>query len=426
MYEAVADAPQAELLAGVLYVADVLTGLWLEREWSADEVGRLIEQSAELLDTTPAALAVAIFVRALREDNVLELPPRLAIETQLRMLRAFTGIETASLWVHEPGTRATSLVHVGDGEPSRSVRATARAVLRGDTARDGDRTLLRGYSIDRWEQPYAALVVKCTSESKPFAPLLAAEAAATAGRLLEVDALLERSAEKERSLVEASERRLVRVGFDLHDGPMQDLVALAHEVQHFRSQLVELLGDDERAQLVIGRVDDVDARLRAVDGDLRELARSLNAPAVLRTPFEELLWTEVRGLEDRTGLSVALETRGDFEALTSSARIALLRVVQEALANAQRHSAASTVRVDATIRRGRANVTIEDDGGGFEVEQTLVAAARAGRLGLVGMGERIRLLGGRFDVRSQPGGPTVVMATLPVWRPPTPSSSNGT
>ena len=44
-------------------------------------------------------------------------------------------------------------------------------------------------------------------------------------------------------------------------------------------------------------------------------------------------------------------------------------------------------------------------------------AARGGRMGLVGMGERIRLLGGRFDVRSAPGGPTVVTASFPRWRP---------
>jgi len=57
------------------------------------------------------------------------------------------------------------------------------------------------------------------------------------------------------------------------------------------------------------------------------------------------------------------------------------------------------------------------------VEERLLEAARAGRLGLVGMGERIRLLGGRFEIESKPGGPTRVRASLPRWRPLTQDAS---
>ena len=54
---------------------------------------------------------------------------------------------------------------------------------------------------------------------------------------------------------------------------------------------------------------------------------------------------------------------------------------------------------------------------GFQVARTLLDGAQRGRLGLVGSSERIRLLGGRFDVRSEPGGPTTVSLSLPRWRP---------
>jgi signal transduction histidine kinase len=60
---------------------------------------------------------------------------------------------------------------------------------------------------------------------------------------------------------------------------------------------------------------------------------------------------------------------------------------------------------------------IEDDGRGFDLERTLVRAAKGGRMGLVGMNERALLLGGAFDVRSAPGGPTRISVTLPEWRP---------
>ena len=60
---------------------------------------------------------------------------------------------------------------------------------------------------------------------------------------------------------------------------------------------------------------------------------------------------------------------------------------------------------------------ITDDGDGFEVARTLQDAAQRGRLGLVGGSERVRLLGGTFDVRSRVGGPTTVSVTVPRWQP---------
>jgi signal transduction histidine kinase len=108
---------------------------------------------------------------------------------------------------------------------------------------------------------------------------------------------------------------------------------------------------------------------------------------------------------------------GNLEGLTTSQRIALVRIVQEALSNVREHSGASRVSVAVGVRRNHIWAEIEDDGHGFEVEPTLVRAARNGRLGLVGMGERARLLGGRFDVVSRRGGPTMVSVVFPPWRP---------
>ena len=58
---------------------------------------------------------------------------------------------------------------------------------------------------------------------------------------------------------------------------------------------------------------------------------------------------------------------------------------------------------------------VHDDGRGFEPESTLVRAARDGHLGLVGMHERVRMLGGHTQIDSRPGGPTTISASLPAW-----------
>jgi signal transduction histidine kinase len=103
--------------------------------------------------------------------------------------------------------------------------------------------------------------------------------------------------------------------------------------------------------------------------------------------------------------------------MTVSQKIALVRVVQEALTNVREHANAAHVRITISAHSGGIDAQVEDDGAGFHVARTLLDSAQRGRLGLVGGSERIRLLGGKFDVSSKPGGPTTVSMSLPRWRP---------
>jgi signal transduction histidine kinase len=127
---------------------------------------------------------------------------------------------------------------------------------------------------------------------------------------------------------------------------------------------------------------------------------------------------EVEDVRRTHGLAIDLEVHGAFDAMTPSQRIAILRILQEALTNAREHSGAARVAVAVTGGPDAVRLDVSDDGRGFDVERTLVRAARRGRLGLVGMAERVRLLGGTFDVRSQPGGPTTSGVALPEWHDP--------
>jgi signal transduction histidine kinase len=89
--------------------------------------------------------------------------------------------------------------------------------------------------------------------------------------------------------------------------------------------------------------------------------------------------------------------------------------VREALANVRRHSDAERVQIALDAGREVIAIEIRDDGAGFDPALAAPRAARDGRVGLVGMRERMRLLGGRTEIRSAPGGPTVVTAELPRW-----------
>jgi signal transduction histidine kinase len=414
--EAAGDAEAGRRVGTITFVAEILSGLWLERRWDGSEIDRIVREAAGLVEIAPEHFAFNVFLGTLRDPRMLELPPRLAVETRLALLVVLTPPTEASLWV--PGAHGKKLVcpvHVGPGAPSRRARAAAQSALTG-TERDGDRNSLHGVPIVRFGQPYAALVVRARPQDRDRALALAVETAGALVPLLEIEALLDRNAARERSLVESSERRLVRLGFDLHDGPIQDVAALAADVRLFRSQLAEVVPEPVRP-LALGRVDDLEARLVALDGELRELARSIESPTVLLSPLPELVAREVDVAGKRADVDVTLALEGSFDGLTASQRFALLRIVQESLQNAHDHSSAQRVDVRLTATRGYLRAEVADDGVGFDVERTLVESAKAGRLGLVGMSERVRLLGGRLDLTSRPGGPTVVTATIPRWAP---------
>jgi signal transduction histidine kinase len=95
----------------------------------------------------------------------------------------------------------------------------------------------------------------------------------------------------------------------------------------------------------------------------------------------------------------------------------LYRGIQEALANVARHSGANTATVDIRSHRGGIAATVEDDGRGFDTVRLLPAAAKRGRLGFVGITERVRMLGGCLTVQSVPGAGTRVKISLPAWSP---------
>jgi signal transduction histidine kinase len=398
---------------GLVFSADVVVSLALERDWARAEVDLLARDLGDLLKLPQETVAVDLFLRAVADPRLLEPPPQLALETQLRLLSAFCAIDDASVWVADDGQRPRLLGRIG-AEPTRSIRAAAKEALAGRAR--GATSSIRAFPVIRWERVEGALVIR-SARTDNYAFALASELAATLATTVERARLLERRTERESALVEAAERRLARLGFDLHDGPVQEVVALGAELRLFREQLRRVLGSNRHGAIVLGRVDDLEARLNALDGELREVARSLESPTVLQTPLPELLRKETTQLETRAGLSVDLQVSGDLEALTASQAITLLRVVQESLANIEAHAEAGSATVAVTAGPDELRAEVTDDGRGFEVEPTLVEAARGGRLGLVGMSERVRLLEGRLDVESKPGGPTRIAAAIPRWRP---------
>jgi signal transduction histidine kinase len=401
------EASSANILA---FAGEAFGVCALECGWGADEAAELAVELGRLLREPVASTGAGLFLSASRNPQLLELPPRVAVKLQLDLIRAFAPVEAVSLWTRDTDGRLTCVVSVGP--ETRTMRKVAKRILEGTSRRELGRRTIVGVPVLRWDRPWAALVARQRTEDRVRPEGYLRGAATTISPIIERDMLLQRSTARERALVEAAEKRLLRLGFDLHDGPLQDLAALADDVRLARSQLVPLVSADVR-ELADGRFDDFNSRLESIDRKLRELSHSLESSSAVAGSMERVLEREVESFRNDTGITVRHRIRGNFASMTRSQKLALFRILQEALSNVREHSSATDVELDVVAKPDRIEARLADNGTGFEISETLFDAARRGRLGLVGMGERARLLAGKLDVQSRVGGPTVVVLTLP-------------
>jgi signal transduction histidine kinase len=401
----------------VAFAADALVALATDDGAPTCDVTPVVETVAELTGFAPEAAAFAVYSRALGSPQFLHVSPSAAVRAHLQLLTALAPVDAASLWVEElPGSLA--LVGATDDAASARFADVASSTIAGSLDLDwlSSASHVHGQPVLRFGQVVAALVVSAAPAARARASVFLAEAQAALAPVLERESLLERSALRDRKLQAAAERRLTRVGYDLHDGPLQEIAALAADLRHARDQVASSVEGRLRA-ILLGRFDDLDGRLAEIDAGLRELSHSLESSRITEHPLEEVLRREIEAFERRTGIPVEFVAEPLEQAITPSQRIAFYRIVQEALSNIRAHSGATSVSVTVEQADRATTVRVKDDGAGFDVASMMVAAAQRGRLGLVGMSERIKLLGGAFELRSRRGVGTEIVARLPWWEP---------
>jgi signal transduction histidine kinase len=334
------------------------------------------------------------------------------------VLAALAPLRSASLWTLDEAEQIQCTLHVGEGSPSRGAKQLAQQLLAGESAEPGPRRLLLGLPVGRWRQPLAVLVGSARPGMRDACNAFLLEAAPMLAAILERDALISANAASERVLVQSSERKLTRLGFDLHDGPIQDVALAAQDLRLLRNQLEVMLEDAGQRTLVRQRVDGVESQLVTLDAGLRRISNEVRAASVLlNRPFAGALRDVARAFAARTNIEPSLALDGEMGLLSASQQIALLNVIHEALANVREHSDAKKVEIAVSANAEGVEAQVVDDGHGFDLEPTLIRAAHDGRLGLVAMHERVRLLGGQCRIDSRPGGPTVISVALERWEP---------
>lgn len=385
----------------------------------ADVIVPLAIESVDVASAESAIAAVAfdhaaapdLYRIAARDPRLLALEPTHALAAHLRLFCALAPTADVALYLREPAGQLTLAQSAGT-IPRTWATVAARAAA-GDPGSGAARGRLCAVPVVRLRRTVGAVVARVDERTRPMLE----ELARVTAPVLERELLLCDGSARDSSLHAVSERRLLRVGFDLHDGPLQEVAALAGELNHLRAQLQGLDDAGPLREIMTGRLDDVTSRVVEIDRSLREVSQSLETSSLADRPLAESLEREASAFARRTGIDVVVDASGSFRELSASQRIAVLRIAQEALSNVREHSIATQVAITLRSDVEGISLSVADNGHGFEVAETVVAAAKRGRLGIVGMSERVRLLGGVFEIESAPGSGTTIMVAIPAWAP---------
>ena len=400
--------------AALDFLGDAIVAIAVEHRFEPGEARVAVTAAADELGVPPEAASFAVFRRALASKEFAQLPPSGAAELALMLVVELAPAAAGSLWILDAAGSTTCLVSHGKAPRSRRLREVAKAALDGVTAGSSQ---VHVCVVERWDRPHAALVARGRGAESEHLEEYLDEAANALAPLLERSSLFDRRVQREHDLVAVGERRLLRLGFDLHDGPLQEIVALAEELRAASTQISAVVPDDFR-QRVRGRFSDVNARLGALDESLRQIAHSIRSTTAVARPVADAVEGELLALESATGIEAKLQVEGDLSTLSDSQKIVLFRVVQESLSNVRKHSEAARVSVALRSRRNFVELTVTDDGCGFDPRRL-----GTDRLGLAGISERVRLLGGAVEIETAPGAGTTVRATLPQWKASTPAAA---
>ena len=203
-----------------------------------------------------------------------------------------------------------------------------------------------------------------------------------------------------RRVIDALELERRRLSRELHDETGQALTSILLGLR----ALEDTLETEESRQATTRLRELVVATLQ----DVRRLALELRPSALddfgLVAALEHLTTT----FGEKTGMKVDFGAALGDERLPTEVETALYRIVQESLTNIVKHARAQRVSIALTRMEGSVKAVVEDDGQGFD------PAATDGGFGLVGMGERLALLGGRLRIESSPGAGTTIAADVPV------------
>ncbi len=210
-----------------------------------------------------------------------------------------------------------------------------------------------------------------------------------------------------RQATRSQEEERKRIARELHDETIQELVVLSRQVDDLASS-GKLVSEPNTS-----RLDELRQQINNIMQGVRRLSQDLRPAALDRLGLLAALEWLTSSVAEYSGIAIQLNVSGAERRLSEEAELVLFRITQEALRNVWRHSQATRAEVTVEFDQGKTMIAISDNGKGFALSGSVDDLSRDGKLGLAGMQERARLLGGAVKVESEPGKGTEVTVEIP-------------
>jgi len=212
-----------------------------------------------------------------------------------------------------------------------------------------------------------------------------------------------------RRILSAQEEERTRISHDLHDEVAQVMTGIHLHLATLKKGAITNTRDLEK------KIAHTQRLVEKAVNIMHRFAGQLRPPALDDLGLFPTLHSYITDFATQTRLAIRFTsfTRGRIEKLDGAKRIVLYRIVQEALTNVAKHAKASLVTVSLRKLRGIIRIEIKDDGKSFQVKGGIPARRKKG-LGLLGMRERVEMVGGHFAVESSPGKGTTIRAEIPL------------
>lgn len=217
-----------------------------------------------------------------------------------------------------------------------------------------------------------------------------------------------------RRMLEVTEEELQRIILDIHDGPVQKLFAVSSHLALLQARLAER-GDTALQRDLEPMIERMNGLMESALQEIRATLSSFRLAEFQMRPLSSVLQGLAMQHEALTGNHVALDITGALPPVDLPVKIALYRVLQEALSNGYRHAGVDNHEVRVRERDGWVELEVVDHGRGFDPPplEGPGATERQEHIGLRGMRERVHLVGGQLQVLSRPGHGTRVIVKAP-------------
>lgn len=211
----------------------------------------------------------------------------------------------------------------------------------------------------------------------------------------------------QRRLISDSEEERKALAREIHDQIIQDMLSTNYQLEEMATN--HAVAEDMQEQLFMIR-----EGIRSMIDELRNICGTLRPPTIDSLGLNPAIQSFAQDWSKRSGIKINLDLDPEIGRITEAIELSIYRIVQESLSNVHRHASASAAKISLKRVSPRAiMLSVEDNGTGIDANFDLTTYSKEGHYGMVGIQERVALLGGRLRVQNQSEGGLIIQAEIP-------------